>query len=396
MRHRYPRTVTGTHDAPPRPSALPPAQDAARHDGGELLELLHTMLHGLRREAGDHLDAPGTTPGQLRLLRILARCDEPQRPSALAAALDVAPRSVTTKVDAAEDDGYVRRLPDPTDRRATLVALTDAGRDVLRRVAEERHLGAEQRLARLDPDDRAALLRLLRVVAPSDTPAPAGDPGCPAAGHDGGHGARTVRVGLTGGIAAGKSAAARRFAERGAVVVDHDALAREVVEPGSEGLAAVVEAFGTDVLRPDGALDRPVLGRLVFGDDAARARLEAIVHPRVRALSHEREEQARAAGTPVVVHDVPLLVETGQADAFDLVVVVDAPVDVRVRRLVEGRGMSEPDARARIAAQADDDDRREAADVVLDGSGDVQHLAAEVDLLWQRLQDDVTTTQERR
>jgi dephospho-CoA kinase len=192
-----------------------------------------------------------------------------------------------------------------------------------------------------------------------------------------------LRVGLTGGIAAGKSVVAARLRELGAWVVDHDTLAREVVAPGTDGLAAVVAAFGDQVLTPEGTLNRGRLGRRVFADAAARARLEAILHPRIRAASHTSEERAAASGAEVVVHDIPLLVETGQAEAFDVVVVVDAPVEVRLDRLVRGRGMAEAAARARIGAQADDATRAAAADVVLDGSGTVAHLQQQVDELWQ-------------
>jgi dephospho-CoA kinase len=194
------------------------------------------------------------------------------------------------------------------------------------------------------------------------------------------------RVGLTGGIAAGKSVALDRFAELGAFVIDADVLAREAVAPGTVGLDRVVETFGTDVLAPDGSLDRARLGALVFGDEAARAALNAIVHPEVRRLSAEREALV-AARDPraVVVHDIPLLVETGQADTFHLVVVVVAPAELRLRRLVESRGMTESDARARIAAQASDAERLAAADVTLDGSGTPDALRAEVDALWERV-----------
>ncbi|MFD6093359.1 dephospho-CoA kinase [Oerskovia sp. NPDC060338] len=194
------------------------------------------------------------------------------------------------------------------------------------------------------------------------------------------------RVGLTGGIAAGKSVALDRFAELGACVIDSDVLARDAVAPGTVGLAEVVEAFGESVLAPDGTLDRARLGTVVFSDDEARRRLNAIVHPEVRRLSAEREALV-AARDPraVVVHAIPLLVETGQADSFHLVAVIVAPEDVRVRRLVESRGMSEDEARARIAAQATDEERLAAADVTLDGSGAPEALRAEVDALWERI-----------
>jgi dephospho-CoA kinase len=190
-----------------------------------------------------------------------------------------------------------------------------------------------------------------------------------------------VDVGLTGGIGAGKSEVARRFAELGALVVDSDALAREVVAPGTPGLAAVVDAFGPGVRAADGSLDRAALARLVFADDEARERLNGIVHPLVR----RRAAELVAAAPPgtVVVHDVPLLVETGQAGRFDLVVVVEAPAEERVRRLRRDRRMAEEEARARMAAQAGDAERRAAADVVLANDGDLAALRAEVDRVWR-------------
>lgn len=198
------------------------------------------------------------------------------------------------------------------------------------------------------------------------------------------------RIGLTGGIAAGKSVATARLAELGAVVVDHDLLAREAVAPGSVGLAGIVEAFGDAVLAPDGSLDRPGLGALVFADAAARSRLNDIVHPEVHRLSAEREAMAAAADrAAVVVHDIPLLVETGQADHFHLVVVVHTRAEQRVRRLVEGRGLSEDAARSRLASQATDDERLGTADFTLDGSGSEDDLRAQVDTLWQRVAAEV-------
>jgi len=193
-----------------------------------------------------------------------------------------------------------------------------------------------------------------------------------------------LRIGLTGGIGSGKSTVAARLAELGAVVVDSDQLAREVVAVGSPGLARVVERFGPDVLRPDGSLDRPGLGRLVFGDPAALADLNAIVHPLVRARSEELTVQAAAGGAAAVVHDVPLLVENGLAGNYDVVLVVQAPLELRLQRLA-GRGMDAETARARIAAQASDEQRRAVADVVLDNSGSFEHLAAQVDAAWARL-----------
>jgi len=188
---------------------------------------------------------------------------------------------------------------------------------------------------------------------------------------------------LTGGIGSGKSEVSRRLRALGAVVVDADVLAREVVAPGTEGLAEVVAAFGNDVLTAGGALDRPKLGALVFADDEARKRLEAIVHPRVRARAAELE--AAAAPDAVVVHDIPLLVETGQADRFDVVLVVDVPPDVQVRRLTGQRGMTDDEARARIASQASREGRLEAADVVIDNSRSLADLDAAVAEVWGRL-----------
>ena len=188
-----------------------------------------------------------------------------------------------------------------------------------------------------------------------------------------------LRVGLTGGIGSGKSTVATLLTRRGAVVVDADRIAREVVEPGTPGLATVVEAFGEHVLAADGSLDRPALAAVVFADPDARARLDGIVHPLVRRRAAEL-----IAGLPddaVVVHDVPLLVETGQAGGYDLVVVVETDPETRVTRLVE-RGLPEDDARARIAAQATDEQRRAVADVVLDNRGTPEELAAQVDRLW--------------
>ncbi|MEX5720090.1 dephospho-CoA kinase [Geodermatophilus maliterrae] len=188
-----------------------------------------------------------------------------------------------------------------------------------------------------------------------------------------------LRIGLTGGIGSGKSTVAALLAARGAVVVDADRIAREVVEPGTPGLAAVVGAFGPGVLAADGSLDRAALASIVFADPQARARLDGIVHPLVRARAREVIEQADPDA--VVVQDVPLLVETGQAGAHDLVLVVETDLGTRVARLVL-RGLGEDDARARIAAQATDEQRRAVADVVLDNSGGPEGLAEQVDRFW--------------
>jgi dephospho-CoA kinase len=188
-----------------------------------------------------------------------------------------------------------------------------------------------------------------------------------------------LRIGLTGGIGSGKSTVAALLAQHGARVVDADRIAREVLEPGTAGLAAVVTEFGQDVVTADGALDRPALAALVFGDPAARARLDAVVHPLVRARAAELV--AAAPADAVVVQDVPLLVETGQAGSYDLVLVVETDLGTRVARLVE-RGLTAEDARARIASQATDEQRRAVADVVLRNDGDREALAAQVERFW--------------
>lgn len=194
-------------------------------------------------------------------------------------------------------------------------------------------------------------------------------------------------IGLTGGIGAGKSTVARMLAERGAVVVDADAIARSVLEPGTPGLAAVVEAFGPDVLAPDGSLDRPALGRRVFADDDSRRRLEQITHPLIGEETG-RQVQAAAAdergGDVVVVHDVPLLVEKGMSSAYEAVVVVEAPDDLRLDRL-GARGLSRDDALARMRAQASRSERAAVATSVVVNDGDEQQLRARVDEVWAAL-----------
>ncbi|MGF2944608.1 dephospho-CoA kinase [Mycobacterium sp. Lab-001] len=189
-----------------------------------------------------------------------------------------------------------------------------------------------------------------------------------------------LRIGLTGGIGAGKSALSATFAQCGAVIVDGDVVAREVVEPGTEGLADLVDAFGADILLPDGALDRAALAAKAFRDDDARKTLNGIVHPLVGR--RRSEIIAAVPDDAVVVEDIPLLVESGLAPLFPLVVVVHADVEVRVRRLVEQRGMAEQDARARIAAQADDEQRRAVADVWLDNSGNPADLKRRARDVW--------------
>ena len=192
-------------------------------------------------------------------------------------------------------------------------------------------------------------------------------------------------IGLTGGIASGKSTVADLLAARGAVVIDADRLAREVVEPGTPGLAAVVRRFGTGVLAPDGSLDRPALGRLVFADPGLRRDLEAILHPAVRARAAELT--AAAPDGAVVVQVIPLLVETGQQDAFDLVVVVDVPPEVQLARVRDRDGLDEAGAHARMAAQASREARLAAADVVITNGGSLADLEAQVDRLWVRVRD---------
>ena len=190
------------------------------------------------------------------------------------------------------------------------------------------------------------------------------------------------RVGLTGGIASGKSLVADELAERGAVVIDADVLAREVVEPGTPGLAAVVERFGSEVLQGD-RLDRAALGRIVFADPLARADLEQIIHPAVRARAAELERQA--APDAVVVQVIPLLVETGQAGSFDLVVVVDADRETQRTRLIQRNGLTAAEAEARIDAQATSEARRAVADIVIDNRGTLADLQQQLPDLWDRI-----------
>ncbi|MDR8409495.1 dephospho-CoA kinase [Nonomuraea sp. 3-1Str] len=192
-----------------------------------------------------------------------------------------------------------------------------------------------------------------------------------------------LKIGLTGGIGSGKSEVSRRLAARGAVVIDADKIAREVVEPGTPGLARVVAAFGEEVLRPDGSLDRDKLGSIVFHDPDRLAALNAIVHP----LVGERvaELQGQAAEDAIVVYDVPLLAENKLAPMYDVVIVVDAADEVRVARLAEHRGMPESDARARIAAQAGRDERLAIAHVVIPNEGTLDELETRVAEVWDDL-----------
>ncbi|MPY50704.1 dephospho-CoA kinase [Streptomyces acidicola] len=192
-----------------------------------------------------------------------------------------------------------------------------------------------------------------------------------------------LKVGLTGGIGTGKSEVSRVLVECGAVLIDADRIAREVVAPGTPGLAAVVDAFGEDVLAPDGGLDRPRLGSIVFADAERRAVLNAIVHPLVGARSRELEEAAPEDA--VVVHDVPLLAENGLAPLYDLVVVVDASPETQLDRLVHLRGMTEQDARARMAAQVTREKRLEIADIVIDNDVPLEDLRRRVRDVWGEL-----------
>jgi dephospho-CoA kinase len=192
-----------------------------------------------------------------------------------------------------------------------------------------------------------------------------------------------LRVGLTGGIGSGKSEVSKRLAAQGAVIIDADAIAREVVAPGTDGLAEVVEAFGPEILRADGELDRPRLGDIVFADLALRGKLNAIVHPRVGARMAELE---RGAGPgAIVVHDVPLIAENGLAGGYDVVVVVDVPPRVQVERLVRYRGMTREQAQARMAAQASREQRLAIAGIVIDNSGSLAELDRQVGDLWAEL-----------
>jgi dephospho-CoA kinase len=201
-----------------------------------------------------------------------------------------------------------------------------------------------------------------------------------------------LRVGLTGGIGSGKSAVTAMLAERGAVVIDADRIAREVVAPGTPGLAALVEEFGPDVLGPDGSLDRERLGRRVFSDPDALARLNAVIHPLVGAQSAQQLAAAEQDGAQVVVQDVPLLVENGLQGRYDVVVVVAAQPVTQLDRLVRLRGMSEADARARIAAQAPLADKLAVATYVIENDGPLSELEPQVDRVWQALLGEVRDT----
>lgn len=194
------------------------------------------------------------------------------------------------------------------------------------------------------------------------------------------------RIGLTGGIAAGKSAASHRFAQLGIVVIDHDLLARQAVEPGSEGLTKIVTEFGPHMLTAAGELDRARLGRAVFGNRQLLEKLNAIIHPAVFALSVLAEEAVNTTDSnAIVVHDIPLLIETGQAHDFDELVVVMTPTPIRLERLVHGRGMDEKEAQRRIASQTTDDVRKKVATTILYGDGEISELNSQIDSLVEKI-----------
>jgi dephospho-CoA kinase len=194
-----------------------------------------------------------------------------------------------------------------------------------------------------------------------------------------------LRIGLSGGIGAGKSTVSSTFSELGGIVVDGDVISREVVEPGTEGLAKLVDAFGKQILSDDGSLNRPELAAIAFTDDEKRQTLNGIVHPLVAERRSELIASAvKADKNPVIVEDIPLLVESGMAPMFPLVVIVNADEDLRVKRLIEHRGFSEQDARARIAAQATEEQRRAVADVWLDNSGSTGELVEQARALWHQ------------
>lgn len=196
-------------------------------------------------------------------------------------------------------------------------------------------------------------------------------------------------LGVTGGIGSGKSTVAQLLAERGACVIDADAIAREIVEPGSPVLRELLEEFGSGILHGDGTLNRAQLAAVAFSESEGTARLNAIMHPRIAAVAAER---VAAANSAVVVYDMPLLVETGQQSLVDHIVVVDVPEDVQVERAVGLRGFTEEDVRRRIAAQASRADRLAVADTVIDNSGTLEETAAQVDRLWQAIEDPASSS----
>lgn len=195
-----------------------------------------------------------------------------------------------------------------------------------------------------------------------------------------------LRVGLTGNIAAGKSTVTRVWRARGAAVIDADELARKAVEPGSQGLRAVVERFGADVLTPAGDLDRRAMRDRVFRDDAARRELEAIVHPEVGRLRKRAELRCREAGARVVVHELPLLFEVGLEDDFDWLVLVDSPVPTRIQRLVQTRGLSADEAKRMVEAQLPAEAKRDRADTIIENDGTIAELEAKAEAVWNELE----------
>lgn len=198
-----------------------------------------------------------------------------------------------------------------------------------------------------------------------------------------------LHIALTGGIAAGKSVVAARLVNNGAVLVDSDAIVRKLQEPAQPGLVAIAREFGPHMIAADGSLNRKELGELIFSDDHARIRLNEIIHPLVRECSKELVQQAVAerGQDVVIVHDIPLLVETGQAHDFDVVLVVESPREERIRRMVENRGMTEDEALTRIDAQATDNQRRAVADHVFINNTSVEDLEAAVDAWWHQTQE---------
>ncbi|CAB4881628.1 unannotated protein [freshwater metagenome] len=199
-------------------------------------------------------------------------------------------------------------------------------------------------------------------------------------------------VGLTGGVGAGKSTVSQMLADHGAVIVDADAIARAVVEPGTPGFQEVLDAFGDEVLYYDGMLDRKALAALVFRDPVARGKLESIIHPLVRQQSDLMT--ALADDDAIVVHDVPLLAETGRTEAYDVIVVVDAPEDVRIARLLHSKGWDVAAAKDRIAAQSSSAQRLAIADEVVENTGDIAELQIHVDALWERLKQRATALEQ--
>jgi len=208
---------------------------------------------------------------------------------------------------------------------------------------------------------------------------------------------RVLRVGLTGGIASGKSEVAKRLAAHGAVIIDGDLGARVVVEPGTPGLAQVAEAFGPDVIRPDGSLERSRLGEIVFGDPAALAKLNGILHPLIWDWMDDEDEAARKAATGdlVIVHDNPLLVEADRTHTVELVIVVDIPPEVQVERMISARGMTREQAEARLAAQASREQRLAVADIVIETSGTLEDQDRRVAEVWADLQRRLAARQPR-